>query len=535
MNERIGIYARVSTEMQAEEGYSIDAQCRAVREMAKSAGDFIVDEYVDRGISGKAMNNRPELQRLLEDVKAKKLDKVIVWKTNRLARNHFDLLKMTEMFEKYDVSFKSITEPFETSTAVGKLLMNMLASVGEFERETIVDNVKLGMKERAKKGKWNGGRVLGYRSIKDSNGETKLEIEESEAEIVRKIFNLYSEGNGLKAIANKLNHMEYKTRRGNAFGVTAIRDIIRNPIYIGIIRFNKYVNWSTMKKKGNANDLISVEGEHDAIIDVELWERVQEIKRKKSKKPKRTFDGSYPLTGLLKCPQCGASMVAARTSNILADGTKKVIRYYYCGTFKNKGSKVCKSNSIRADYAEEYVFNRIREVVLNEDILKDIVDNLNESRKKNIRPLERELELMSKELKKLSDKKGKVFELYEESMISKENLMSRLNEIDEMINSKLVRKKVIDSELKQNTSDKIPFKAVKKIMNDFNNMLIEAPKDKQKVLLQMLIAKITIKDRKKIDTIEIQFNKEMQRFVSQEKGESSENEDSPSFLFKIAI
>ncbi|VIG00819.1 site-specific DNA recombinase [Clostridioides difficile] len=116
-------------------------------------------------------------------------------------------MNIVNLFEKYDVGFKSCTEPFETSTPSGKLLLNLLASIGEFERETIVENVKMGMKERTKSGKWNGGRVLGYDSIKVNELDEKnsLIINENEAIVVRLIYRLYLEGNGLKAITNKIN------------------------------------------------------------------------------------------------------------------------------------------------------------------------------------------------------------------------------------------------------------------------------------------------------------------------------------------
>ncbi|MCT4509517.1 MAG: recombinase family protein [Tepidibacter sp.] len=535
---RVAIYARVSTAEQAEEGYSIEAQIENIKRLCEIQGKIVVETYVDRGISGKSIKNRIALQQLLEDCTKSKFDEVMVWKTNRLARSSRDLLNIVHILGENNVGFSSITENFETSTATGKLLMTMLAGVGEFERTTIVENVKMGMKQRAKQGKWNGGRVLGYKSVKINNKEeTRLEVVEEEAAIVKEIFTMYSKGKGLKAIANELNHIGYKTSRGNSFGVMGVKGILKNPVYIGKIRFNRFVDWANKRRKGKNEDYILVEGNHEAIIDEEIWNKVQELYNLKSKKPARNFDGSYPLTGLLRCPVCGIGMVCGRTTNKLKDGTKKVIKYYYCGNFKNKGSAVCKSNSIRADKANEYVFSRIKEVLNNEKILKDIVVKLNETRVEKIKPLETQLKGVKNNLKELNNKKNKVFELYEDGIIEKKTLGARLKKIEEDIEVNQGLSDKITKQLDNSNSEEVPFEFVKSVLGNFNKLLEESHPQEKKLLLQLLIKKITVGDRKNIDTIELHFNEKIKKILGNNKeGELSENEGSSSFyIFKIVI
>lgn len=149
-------------------------------------------------------------------------------------------------------------------------MMNLLASIGEFERETIVDNVKMGMKQRARTGKWNGGIVLGYKSVIINENNTRLEVVPEEATTVRRIFELYSAGKGLKAITNQLSHEGYKTKKGNMFGTSGVKDILMNPVYIGKISYNVRENWSEKRRKGYNKNLIIVDGEHEAIIPIEL-------------------------------------------------------------------------------------------------------------------------------------------------------------------------------------------------------------------------------------------------------------------------
>ncbi|SHK53306.1 site-specific DNA recombinase [Paramaledivibacter caminithermalis DSM 15212] len=409
-------------------------------------------------------------------------DEVIVWKTSRLARNILDLLQIVNILEKNDVTFKSMTEPYDTSTPTGKLMISMLASIAEFERTTIIENLKMGMVARAKKGLKNGGRMLGYKSV-GSGKDSRLVIVPEEAEIVKKVFNMYISGKGYKAIANRLNKEGYKTIKGNLFGITAISNIISNPTYVGKIRFNRYVDYANKRRKGKNEDFILVEGQHEAIITEEVWEKAQEIRDTRAAKYPRTYSGEFPLTGLLVCPVCGHGMVAARTVNTLKGGEKRRIRYYSCGQFRNKGSVACSANSVRADEAEKYVFDRIKEVLLNDRVLKDIVKKLNKNRKDKIKPLEREYVSIERQIESYSIKKNRVFELYEDGTISKEMLNERLLNIEETLSNLANRKAEIKLEIDKNGSDEIPFKTVKRTMEDFEKLISGADKEQRKLFL----------------------------------------------------
>lgn len=357
--KRLALYTRVSTIEQSEEGYSIDEQERLLRSWAEKNNYEVYKCYSDRGISGKDIKNRPALKELLKDAEEKKFDMVISWKINRISRKLADVLKIVDILEKNDITFKSYSEPFETDTPAGKMQFQMMALIGEFERGTIAQNVKMGMCAKAKAGEWCGGRVLGYDLVPMENkegtkrGKTKLTINEIEARSVRLIFNEYVNGKGYKAITNQLNKLGYKTKKGNDFSVGSIREILTNPVYIGKVRYNVRQNWSEKRRRNiNANPIIT-DGVHEPIIDEVLWDKVQAIMESKKGKPSRIYDGEYPLTGILRCPKCGAGMVISRTTNKLADGTKKRIAYYCCGAWKNKGTSVCNSNTIRVDKANE--------------------------------------------------------------------------------------------------------------------------------------------------------------------------------------
>ena len=521
----IAIYCRVSTEEQSENGYSIDEQERLLEEWCKKMGYVIYKCYSDRGISGKNIKDRPALKELLSDAKAGKFDMVISWKINRVSRKLEDVLKIVNLLEKNNITFKSYSEPFETDTPAGRMQFQMMALIGEFERGTIAQNVKMGMIAKAKSGNWCGGRVLGYDLVpnnspeEEKKGKNKLKINEKEAEIVRFIFNEYSKGKGYKAITNQINKLGYKTKKGNDFSVGSIRDILTNPVYIGEIRYNVRQNWSEKRRRNINPNPIRVKGKHEAIIDRELWDKVQLILESKKGKPSRIYDGEYPLTGILRCPKCGAGMVISRTTNTLADGTKKRIAYYCCGNWKNKGTSVCNSNTIRVDKANEYVFKKIEELVSNEAVIKAVVKNINKERKDKVKPAKRLLGDIDKELEKLDKRKRKIFEAYEDDILTKEEFQTRKNELNEKIRILEEEKKPLLNTISEEVSEEIPYEFIKDILMNFSKILNSSvSREQQKKLLHMIISEITMNESREIESIKLNINDKLVEYLVKEGG-----------------
>lgn len=536
----VAIYCRVSTIEQAEEGYSIDEQQRLLIEWCKKMDYIVYKCYSDRGISGKDIKNRPALKELLNDAEDKKFDMVISWKINSISRKLADVLKIVDILEQNNITFKSYSEPFETDTPAGKMQFQMMALIGEFERGTIAQNVKMGMCAKARAGEWCGGIVFGYDLVPVEGLEgakrrkTKLKINEREAEIIRYIFNEYGNGKGYKAITNQLNKIGYKTKKGKDFSVGSIKDILTNPIYIGKVRYNVRQNWSEKRRRNiNANPIIT-DGIHEAIIDENLWDKVQAILDKKEGKPSRVHDGEYPLTGILRCPKCGAGMVISRTTNKLADGTRKRISYYACGNWKNKGTAVCNSNSIRVEKANEYVFNKLSELLSNENMVETIVSNVNRERKRKVNPTKNELVRIDKELEKLDRKKGKLFEAYEDEIITKEEFQARKDELTERIKKLEEEKAPLLVTLSDDVKEELPYELIKSILENFSKVLTEsASREQQKKLLHMIISEITINELREIDSIKININDNLINYLSKEEGVSMK--DTPSSLMLRSI
>ncbi|WP_414055558.1 recombinase family protein [Macrococcus equi] len=400
MNKKAAIYARVSTVSQAEEGFSIDGQIALLKDICANNNYEVYDIYVDRGISGKNMN-RPALVQMNEDARNGMFDIIMVYKANRLARNTSDLLKMVEEYQKYNIEFISHTEKFDTTNAAGKLMLQIMASMAEYERNQIVENVILGQTKRAKNGYYNGNSLLGYDKIPDD--KKHLKVNKSEAEIVRRIFNEYANGKGYRAIANGLNKDGLRTKKGNPFDIAGVKYILNNVFYIGQIKFQQYIGWNEKRRKGYNPNPIIAEGKHEPIIEKELWDKVHRRMTEMSKKPQVHGKGTNVLTGLIRCPVCGHAHAASNTINTVK-GEKKKIRYYSCSQFKNKGASVCSANSIRADLIEPYVLNRIIEVINNDKILEKVVEKANERLQEQPIQIDRNINIKKAELDELRTK-----------------------------------------------------------------------------------------------------------------------------------
>ena len=523
MSKKVAIYCRVSTTEQAEEGYSIDEQNIKIREYCEREGHEIYNLYEDRGISGKNITNRPGIKQLLQDATENKFDLVIVWKLNRISRKLLDILNIVELLNKHNIAFRSLTENFETETPSGKLQLNIMGAIGEFERETIAENVKMGLLARAKEGRWNGGVVLGYDLVELNNEgkkrkNTVLKINEKEANTVRRIFELYSQGHGYKAVVNRVNKEGHKTKRNGEFAVSTVKEILQNPVYIGKIRYNVRQDWSKKRRNNiNANPILS-DGIHEPIIDVETWNKVQVILKERSKKHNKIYDSEFPLTGILRCPVCGAGMTISRSTAKRKDGTRRINEYYSCGNWKNKGTAVCNSNSIRVEVADEYVLNKIMELINNESILKKVVDNINQNKSTKLKPILEQLEQVNKEIEKLTSKKSKNIELFEDGIVDKSELSIRVKSINDDIEKLKYREQELKQDLQLAEGDPIPFDIVNEVMQRFKEVFFEMSTSQQrKQLIQLLVSKITINKEREIDSIEIQINDDVITYLMKDR------------------
>lgn len=535
------IYVRVSTTEQAEEGYSADEQIHVLREYCELNDYTVYDEYIDRGISGKNISGRPAVQRLLQDAEQKQFDVVLVWKMNRLARKMVDLMNIVELLNSKNIAFRSYTEKYETESPTGKLQFQMMAAIAEYERNNIAENVKMGMLARAKEGRWNGGQVLGYDVValpseNKKRKDTHLVVNEKEANVIRVIFQMYTSGHGYKSIANCINKKGYRTKKGKTFSLNAIKTIVTNPVYAGYIRYNVRKDWNEKRRNNINSNPVIIKGEHDPIISEEVWKVAQNVYESRSSKPNRVHDGEFPLTGIMRCPVCGAGMVIGRTTNKLKDGTKRVLEYYVCGAWKNKGTLVCRSNGVRTEYADSFVLNKLQKLMKSDKLIEELVKSVNQRNEKMFAPLQKEYDIYAKQMKELEQKMAITFDAYTDELIPKAMYIEKAKMLEEQILELNEMMEPLSNQIQGGTVKGISYETIKEVLMNFLNAFQNAlTREQRKRLLHLIIHKITIGEDRKIDSIQLKLNDEILKELKLEVDDLSVDESSTSFSILIAI
>lgn len=278
---KVAIYIRVSTLDQAREGYSLEAQENTLRKWAFDKKFEIFDLYADRGISGKSIAHRPEMRRLLADAKERKFNMVSFWALSRFSRSVSDLYNIMEKFQKWDISMISYTEAFDTSSSMGRAMIGIIGVFAQLERELTSERVSAALAEKAAQGKPTCYNILGY----DYDKKTKsLFVNKQEAVYVRFVYEKYLIYKNLSQVVELCINMGYSGRRGRTPKPQSILVILTRPVYCGYNSFHGKIY------KGN----------HEPIITVQTYNRVQNLLRKQGK-----IQGRTRITELINLPDNG--------------------------------------------------------------------------------------------------------------------------------------------------------------------------------------------------------------------------------------
>ena len=264
---RVAIYTRVSTVDQAQEGYSLDAQRETLIKWCKSHEHEVYGVYDEKGVSGKDIVHRKQMRNLLQDAEAKKFDIILVWALSRFTRSVGDLYNTLSNLEQWGVEFVSYTESFDTSTPMGRAMMGIAGIFAQLERELTGERVIAAMEERARQGKRTCNEVLGY----DLDGRDSFKINVEEAERVRYIFAKYIEYKNLSAVAELCRIQGYTGKRGKQQNAWSIYVILTRPVYCGYNLFHG----------------VYYLGNHEPIIDVKTYNRVQRLLAQSYRKGQR--------------------------------------------------------------------------------------------------------------------------------------------------------------------------------------------------------------------------------------------------------
>ncbi|MQA87531.1 MAG: recombinase family protein [Streptosporangiales bacterium] len=334
---RVAIYIRISTD-ESHQPYSLEAQEHKLRAyIASQDGWHLVAVFPDEA-SG-ASTDRPELRKALAAARAGRFDLLLVYRVDRFARSVRGLSQLLEELDQAGVAFRSATEPFDTATPAGRMMVQMLAVFAEFERATIIDRVINGMERKAARGEWCGGsRPYGY-DIHPDTGH--LVVRDDEAPAVRIIFRLYARKRlGAKAVANELNRRGYRTKNGRPWSRDAALTVLRNRVYLGEVYFRDHY----------------YPGPHNPLIDRETFMLAQEILiARGDEHSKRAANSSdYLLAGKVTCARCGKRYVG-----VTATGNRYTYRYYICFSRHRYGAQTCPAERLPADQLDAGVLDAL--------------------------------------------------------------------------------------------------------------------------------------------------------------------------------
>ncbi|MFD1447944.1 recombinase family protein [Oceanobacillus profundus] len=454
MPKAIG-YVRVSTDKQLD-NTSIEKQREEIVKYCKNNQITLVNIYDEGAYSAENIRDRKEFKKMYHHVfdKEEDIDYVVVFKSDRISRDNLDALYIYKRITEANKHLICIADNIDTRDKNAKLLYQFMSLVAELERDMIKFRTTTGMEKNFEKGNFNGGKVYGYYT------ESKeLKLNENEAKVVKYIFEKYAIDQwGYRKIASNLNDQNIKTKNEKHWTVTAIKTVLNNRIYIGEIK------WRGSYQKGK----------HTRIIDDSLWNQTQKMLQIKSYLPKKLHSGTYPLSGLIKCPECGSPMVQGNSS--------PKYKYYQCSKNKNSGKAACSSNLIKKEYAEKFVFKFLFKTFKTLNLKTPILNSTLATLSSEVEPIEDKVKEMRKELQNLSKKKNKVITWASDDTLNeatfKEQIIFIQEEEEEIKGFLSTLENQLEQRRKPNIDEQIEV-AIDKIEDVFNILSAE---DKKKML-----------------------------------------------------
>ncbi|OGR93719.1 MAG: hypothetical protein A2V88_00750 [Elusimicrobia bacterium RBG_16_66_12] len=340
------LYARVSSERQAEKELSIPAQLRELRRYVLEQNWTIAAEFVDEAKSGRT-DDRPAFQEMIDRAQKGEFEAIVVLKLSRFARNREDSIVYKSLLRSRGIRVVSVQEPIDESPA-GRFVEGILESVDQFYSESLGQDVKRGMAEAAGRGFFVGGAVpFGYRRVRIADGRaerTRLVPDPVEALTVTDLFTSYLRLRSVRALRKELRERGIRMPDGEEWYSQRLLYVLRNPVYAGIAKWRDVIRF----------------GAYDAIIPRELFDQVQEVLRRNARLPARRVHSGYLLSGLLHCGLCG---------DLMHGYTRSVARtYYVCRRYHSEGKAVCAGGMIRTETVESFVLETLQKMLTPESV-----------------------------------------------------------------------------------------------------------------------------------------------------------------------
>ncbi|MFI8709835.1 recombinase family protein [Bacillus sp. NPDC077411] len=460
----VGIYIRVSTEEQARDGFSISAQKEKLKAYCIAQDWDSFKFYVDEGISAKD-TNRPQLNAMLDHIKQGLITTVLVYRLDRLTRSVMDLYQLLDTFDAYNCAFKSATEVYDTSTAMGRMFITIVAALAQWERENLGERVRMGQIEKARQGEYSAKAPFGFN--KDEN--SKLVINEQESKVVLNMVKKVEEGYSIRQLAAHLDSY-VRPIRGYKWHIRTILDILSNHAIYGAIRWSDEI----------------IEGAHKGIITKDRFMKIQKLLSSRQNLKKRKTTSIFIFQMKLICPNCGNRLTCERVMyHRKKDNMHIEHNRYRC--------QVCALNKRKAFSSSE---KKIEKAFL------DYIQNLRFEQIPQPTKEDDESEIIKKQLAKVERQREKFQKAWSNDLMTDEEFTELMKETKSTLES--LKEKL--HSLTPNENKEIDLDVIKDIINNIKNNWSVLPPTDKKQFMNMFIESIEIsKNERATEILNVAF------------------------------
>ncbi len=482
---RCAIYTRKSTDENLDSDFnSLDAQRESaenfIRSQVLEGWVALPDRYDDGAYSGATLV-RPALKKLMEDVEQGKIDAIVIYKLDRLSRSLLDFAKLIETLEKHEVTLVSVTQSINTKDSSGRLLLNILLSYAQFEREVITERIRDKVAASKRRGKWMGGvPPLGYDIDRPNK---RLVVNPDEAVMVRYIFRRFLVLRSAVGILKELKEKGWRTkswttvkghrREGRPWNKSHIYRLLNNQLYIGQVK-HKDQTYS---------------GEHEAVIEKKLWDEVHAIMGENGKSRGNKSRSKTPalLSGLIRCGHCDAAMGMTFTRK-----GSRTYRYYLCGKAGKHSYEDCPVKTLPAAEIEETIIDQLRTVFRSPELVAATAKNVSELEKREVEKLEQELQDTRQQLQVLRASATRLLQTGAESDQPIAFIQDELSQLDEETQATERQLHMIEAELNFHRDKPSGVSEVLSELTVLDNLWDQLFPPEQERIIRLLIEKIMV-------------------------------------------
>ena len=470
---RVCLYQRISTD-EDHQPTSLRTQRERLERYCEAMEDWhIVAAYEDQA-SGTSLH-RPGLQQALELARVKDIDLLLVYRVDRLSRKVRQLASLCEELDRVGVVLKSATEPFDTGSPAGRMMLQMLGVFAEFEHATIVDRVTAGLERRVREGKWMSGR-LPYGYTRDP--QTKLLTPDPvKAPIIRRIFGLYADGKlGTTAIARILESEGAPSPRKTGWSPNALRVILANPAYTGLVRWNQDTH----------------PGLHEPLIDDHLFEQAQQILRRRGEDAtlRRGNPTDYLLSGLVRCHHCGRAYIGTS-----AHGRNGRYTYYTCSTRYKYGPTKCNGDRLPKNELEDAVLAQLTDLYRDGRLVQQALARASETIEKQRPQIEDQLGSVRAELGRIEQKLERYLEAFEDGQLSAALCQERIQSHQQRLEALRAQHAELTRRLATQAQTAPDRAALAGLADELDEIITGGKPEQAKELLRVLIKDIKVHSR----------------------------------------